>query len=175
MKQSNRRSYLSDFKRTADGSYVYEGKHYRFCVPAKAQRGLRLRLALGCAAAAAAVIGSGCINAAGMSNTFYVILPFAAEVSALFALCWQTGRLLAAGERMRAYVFEPVHRRLPLAALLLSIFSLLSLACAGLYLGLHGWEGKPLLSLLYLALKAVGAALGLLLRRYFLRLPYETA
>lgn len=174
MKQSGRRSYLNDFKRTADGGYVYEGTVYRFCVPAKAQTALRVRLGFGAAAAAAAVIGSGCINAAGMSNTFYVILPFIAEVSALFALCWQTGRLLAAGEKMRAYVFEPVRRRLPLAALLLSVFALLGLLCAGVYLLLHGWEGKPFLSLLYLALKAAAAAIALLQRQWFRRLPAET-
>ena len=162
MKTGKRWSYLNDYKKTAGGEYVYTGSVYTLSDGKRYRRGLA---ALGFTAAAL-VVGSGCVNAAGLSNTFYVILPYIGEVSAAFVLCYNTGRLLAAGPQVKAYVRTALEKYLPPAALALMIFPALSLIGSAVFLILNGTEGKPLLCALYLAAKAAILPLAILTRRH---------
>ena len=115
MKTSKRWSFLNDYQKTAGGDYVYTGRVYTLG-DAKRYRRKLSALSFG---AAAVTVGSGCINAAGLSNTFYVILPYIGEVAAVFVLCWQTVKLLAAGREVKAYVRDTLEKYLPPAALAL--------------------------------------------------------
>ena len=170
MREYKGKSYLKEFTSDAEGNYVYTGAHYTLDGDAKRTN---LRLALLFAAVFAAVLGSGLINAAGMSNTFYVILPYVGEVAAMFALGWNTVRLVKSGERVRAYVYFAVKSRLPAGALLTAAFALVGLVCSAVFLILHGSEGKPVQCAVFFVLKLVAAALGFLTYRYFKSLKWE--
>ena len=76
-KRRGRRAYLEDFQKTATGEYVYTGKLHYYETQGLERRQALLRLWLLTGAIAAAVVVSGCVPAAGMSNTFYVLLPYA--------------------------------------------------------------------------------------------------
>lgn len=170
MKTSKRWSYLNDYKKTAGGEYVYTGSVYHLA--GNGARDRRLLAALSFLSAAVAV-GSGCINAAGLSNTFYVILPYIGEIAAVFVLCWQTVKLLAAGQRVKTYVRDSLEKYLPPAALALIIFSAASLIASPVFLIQNGTEGKPFQCALYLVLKAVGLVLGLFARRHIRAISWE--
>ncbi len=154
-RESRREKKLRDIRIDEGGSAVYTGKMFRI---AGDDGRIRRNLALGLAGLAAAVIGSGCIDAAGTTNAFYVILPFIGEVSALFALCWQAVKIIAGREGVRQYVYEAAQKTIPGACRVLSVFALFGLAGAACYLLRHGMGGQSAKSVAYLALKVLAAA-----------------
>ena len=162
MKTSKRWGYLNDYQKTAAGDYVYTGRVYTVGGNAKRYRRTLAALSFG---AAAVVIASGCINAAGLSNTFYVILPYIGEVTGAFVLCYNTVRLLAAGEQVKAYVRDALEKYLPPAAWILIVSAAVSLVASPVFLILNGTEEKPLQCALYLVLKVAALTLGILTRR----------
>ena len=170
MKTSKRWSYLNDYKKTAGGEYVYTGSVYVLAGDGKRFRRLLAALSF---SAAAAVVGSGCVNAAGLSNTFYVILPYIGEVAGAFVLCYNVVRLLAAGKEVKAYVRTALEKYLPPAALALMIFPAISLIGSAVFMILNGPEGKPLLCALYLIAKAVILTLGFFTRRHIRSMAWE--
>ncbi len=163
MKTGKRWSYLNDYKKTADGEYVYTGAVYTLAGDSKRYRAVLSALCFG---AAAVVVGSGCINAAGLSNTFYVILPYIGEVTGAFALCYNAVRLLAAGEQVKAHVRTALEKYLPPSVWILIVSAAVSLVASPVFLILNGTEGKPFLCALYLILKATALTLGILTRRH---------
>ena len=168
MKTAKGRKYLDDFKKAPGGEYVWTGKVFIIAGP---RRAVAL-LAVLSFAAAAAVIGSGCVNAAGLSNTFYVIIPYILEAAAVFALCWQTVKLLLAGEKIKAYIKDSAEKYLPAASVGLTAAAAAGLAASSVYLILNGTGGKPVLCGIYLALKAAGAVTGILARIRFGRFEW---
>lgn len=162
MKTGKRWSYLNDYKKNAAGEYVYTGRVY---VLGDGKRYRRMLSALAFGAAAVAV-GSGCINAAGLSNTFYVILPYIGEIAAVFVLCWNTVRLLTAGQQVKAHVRDALEKYLPPAALALIVCSAAGLIASPVFLILNGTEGKPFLCAVYLAAKAAILILAIFTRRH---------
>ena len=170
MREYKGKSFLKEFTSDAEGKYIYTGAHYALDGDVKKTN---LRLSLLFVAALAAVLGSGLVNAAGMSNTFYVILPYIGEVAAVFTLGWNTVRLVKSGERVRAYVYLAVKDRLPIGALLTAIFALIGLVCSAVFLILNGTEGKSVQCAVFLALKLVTAAVGIFTYRYFKSLKWE--
>ena len=170
MKTSKRWGYLNDFQKTADGSYIYTGAVYTLAGNGKRYRGILTALCFG---AAAVAVGSGCINAAGLSNTFYVILPYIGEVAGAFALCYNAVRLLAAGEQVKAYVRTALEKYLPPAVWILIVSAAVSLVASPVFLILNGTEGKPFLCGLYLVLKAVALTLGILTRRHVKTMKWD--
>ena len=169
MKTSKRWGYLNDYQKTASGEYVYTG---RVCTLADSKRYRTALTALSFGAACVAV-ASGCVNAAGLRNTFYVILPYIGEMTGVFFLCWNTVRLLAAGRQVKAHVRDALEKYLPPGALALIVFAAAGLIASPVFLILHGTEGKPLQCALYLAAKAADLALGVLARRQIKAMRWE--
>ncbi len=168
MKTSKGRKYLDDFKKAPGGDYVYTGQIFVISVPKHAAATLTALSA----AAAAAVIGSGCVNAAGMNNSFYVIIPYILEVCVVFALCRQTAKLSFAGREIRAYIKDSAEKYLPAAAVGLIASAAISAAASGVFLILNGAGGKPLPCAVYLALKAVETGLGITLFRFIKKITW---
>ena len=162
---------LKDIVETEDGSLVYTGQMKK--IAGDGGR-IRLFLALGLIALAAVVIGSGCIDAAGATNSFYVILPFIGEVCAMFVLCWQTVKLIAGREGVRQYVYDSAVKAIPGACRILTVFALFGLAASGYYLFRNGL-GQSAKSIAYLVLKVLSAAGAERYGRAFRGLDWETA
>ncbi len=158
MKEYKGKSYLREFTSNAQGEYVYTGDHYRLDGDVKKTN---LSLSLLFCLSLLCVIGSGFVNAAGLSNTFYVIIPYVGEVASLFSLGWNTLRLVKSGARIRAYVYFAVKRRIPGSALSAVIFALAGLLCSAVFMILNGTEGKPLLCGVYLAVKLITAGINI--------------
>lgn len=154
-KASRREKKLRDIQLDEQGAAVYTGT---ICRIAGDDRAARTKLAAGLAALAAMVVGSGCIDSAGTTNTFYVILPFLGEVCALFGLCWQAMKVIAGREGVRKYVHEAAAGIIPGASRVLCVFALFGLAASGYYLLRNGTEGQNVKAIAYLVLKVLTAA-----------------
>ena len=90
----NKRSYLRDFEKHADGSYVYTGQIWH------ADPILRRRL-LG-----KLWLLQGIMLVAGLLNTYYVILPYAFWFLSDVILTYTLGSMTFGGNPLRNYIYE---------------------------------------------------------------------
>ena len=162
--------FLDNFRLGADGKYIYTGDVYSFKGDYK--RAYLIMSAM-CVALALAVIGSGLINAAGMNNSFYVIIPYVLEVICLFAVLWSSSRVIYAGQKVRAYIYEPGIPRIISGAFALSLFSVCSLIGSAVFTVLHGFESKTSKCIIFWALELVTVPLGIALSRFVKKLEWE--
>ena len=165
MKNPKKWDYINDFKLTADGKYTYMGDYYS---PEgdRSYKQVYIQYIFIACICTALVIASGLINAAGMNNTFYVILPYVAQVCSVFALVWKTIRVVSSGEKVKAYVYETAVVRLTPALMSLFVCSLITFFASLLFIILNGTENKTILCISYLILQAVTAAVSFTSRLY---------
>ena len=172
-KSPKRKDYLKDYKQGASGKYEYGGISYTFDgTPEERKRAYAKLIGL-TVLLTAFVMGSGMIDAAGMVNTFYVIVPFIGEVCALFALWWNLSKLLMEGEKIRGYIFETVNNRMEPATLILVFFAILGLVMSVVFQLTNGFEDKMLKCFLYLFTKALNAILAFLVKKYYNTLKWK--
>lgn len=159
-KKRKRNSYLNDFEKRQDGSYIYTGKTWR-AEPAVRRRMLVKLWALqGCMLAAALL--PGFVTTAGLLNTFYVIIPYVFWLMSDFVLAYTLGNVTFGGNPLRDYVYKRnvvqyrIRTVLPLVgaaltALALLIFllrggsgegELVCFACCGVQIAASFWAGK---------------------------------
>ena len=157
------KAHLDQHVRDVNGEYRYIGDWY-------ALQGGKSRLYPFLAAVSAAgvfMIASGYITAAGLKNTWYVIIPYVFEVSLLFALCWQAVRLACGRGRLKAFSFENVDPRIKPLCGALALAALLSALCSGVFLLKNGPDGTAAACAGYFILKALIAAASLWARRAY--------
>ena len=155
----SRRAYLSDFGRDASGAYIYTGACY---APADGDyKAFGLRLGIPAALAAAGTLAQGCIPAAGMKNTFYVLGPFLLEAVCVFSVFWGAARYFLNAKPLREYVYESTVKAIPLRALLAAVFAAACLIGETVCLLLRGEPGAlpATVSFYALLLVVIGACL----------------
>ncbi len=165
MKNPKKWDYINDFKLTADGKYTYMGDYYS---PEgdKPYKQLYIQYIFIAFICTTLVVASGLINAAGMNNTFYVILPYVAQVCSVFALVWKTIRVVSSGEKVKAYVYETAVQRLTPALMSLFVFNLITFSGSIIFIIFNGTENKTILCISYLILQAVTAVVSFISRLY---------
>ena len=84
-KKKSGHSYLNDFQRNVAGDYIYAGDMYECGASREEIKQQKLFLGILTFLLSAAVIAGGCINAPGLHNVFYLIIPL---------LCIASGILL---------------------------------------------------------------------------------
>ena len=167
-----KREYLNDYKLTASGEYVYTGKYYTYAdIESGGKR--RRNLIFLSAVILFAVVASGCINSSGMNNTFYVILPYIAEVAATFALCYNVVRLAYQKNDIKAYVYKPVVKNIPDSLKSLMLFSAISFVATIVYYIIHSIKGNLDYSVAYPIIKALIFGLAFLTLKVFKSICFE--
>ena len=98
-------SYLNDFHLNVSGEYVYEGELY--ALEDKPQHAAKKKKFWVLTALLTAVsVAGGCLPAPGMSNCFYVILPYLGELTCSLLVAWAAVRLGTNWSAVREYVYE---------------------------------------------------------------------
>ena len=169
MKESKHSKYLGEFKMAADGKYVYMGKSFTLTDKDDFKKLCAIWLCT-----FASVIGSGFINAAGLNNSFYVIIPYIGEVICIFALSWQVVRLVWNKGVLKEYYYNKFINNVPAASAILCFFSAAGFIASTVFMILHGFEGKAAQCIVYLVLKLVSAALGAVIYRLFKALEWSS-
>ncbi len=126
-KRPFRKEYLNDFVQAPDGQYVYTGPHTVYAGGDARRRREVSVLWLCSLVPAALLVVHGLLPNGGMTGRPQLLLPYAAELIALFVLVWKLVRATAGGARLRTYVYEETYRQLPVYAAAAAIA-----ACAGL-------------------------------------------
>ncbi len=172
-KKKGRRSYLNDIQPNLAGEYVYVGKYYTFVSKGKSFRRALCEIVFLALLGFIGLVAAGFVNAGGMGNCFYVIIPYMGEAISLFVLLWSVSKLLIKGEKLREYVYGSSVARIPTAAVCCAAFAGLGLLCIIVFTLLNGVDGSAGEMLLLLAAKAVSIAAPLLLRRLMKSLRWE--
>lgn len=158
----------SYFVPAASGKYVYNGPLYspdESNITAKKANVRRMAFGIGTTALSALC---GFLPVPGMSNTFYVIIPYALTLIFAAVSLWKAGRIVYwGGEDLREYVYNSTVGRLPVLIPLCALFAMLSLAGEVLYLILNGINKAELPFLIvFLLVQAVISVLAMIWRRF---------
>jgi hypothetical protein len=103
-KKQGKNGYLNDFHQAPNGDYIYTGPQWQ--AEPQARKALLTRLWLLQIGILAAVLVPGVLDTPGLDNCAYVILPYLFSVAAICLLTYTLGRLTAAGNPIRGYVYE---------------------------------------------------------------------
>ena len=173
-RKEKREARFRDIMQDAEGKVVYTGDLWKIADSESGsgakQRGI---LTAVLAVIALAVIGSGCIDAKNAMGSFYVVLPYIGEVSALFGLAWNAVKVLVPSEGVRTYTLEHVSPRISGACRILTVFALAGLLFSAVYFFRHGAGEKTMDGIAYLMLKAAAAALAEWFSRMFSSVSWE--
>lgn len=175
-RKEKREARLKDIMQDARGNVVYTGELWRIADDEQAGSGSRQRMVLigVLAVLALAVVGSGCIDAKNAMGSFYIVLPYIGEVSALFGLAWNAVKLLAPSGGVRTFTLESVRGRIPGACRILTVFALAGFLFSALYLVRNGAGEKTADGIAYLMLKLAAAAIAEWYGRRFRSVEWET-
>lgn len=171
-KRRGRKAYLADFQPNSRGDYEYNGALYRYTTQSKSlQKALAQLWAFEALQLICTVI-AGCLPAAGMDNTFYLLLPYTATLLLAVSTCWALVRLTAGGNPLREYVYQASVKKLPLRTLLTAVFAGITAVGEILRLVLHGFDGKEGATALFFMLIFTILACSIALRRLILHLSW---
>ena len=160
-------SYLNDFHLNVSGEYVYEGELY--ALEDKPQHAAKKKKFWVLTALLTAVsVAGGCLPAPGMSNCFYVILPYLGELTCSLLVAWVAVRLGTNCSAVREYVYERSVPVLPRRAAAAAVFAALGAVAEIVFLAVAAEERHLPWGAVYLLLKAVGVFAAGEIRRLFL-------
>ncbi len=172
MAKKNRWEHLNDFKKDENGRYEYQGKSYVFAGSGDEQKKAYIKLWSYLILSSASVIISGCISGAGLTNSFYVIIPFLAEAVCLFTLIWNHFKLFTKKSEIRTYIYNSAHPKITPSAMLLAFFAVAGFITSVIHSVTTGFEDGAVKAAIYLALKLSCTCAALFYRKVFLTLEW---
>lgn len=171
-KKKGRRAYLDSFKKKSDGTYVYEGESYIF--EGDDLRGEAARICRLGAVMLAAIVAAGFVTAPGTGNSFYVLLPYAANLVAGVSVCWGIGRLAAGGSPLRAYVYQATVRQIPGRAVFAAVCAGAAIVGEIVFLCRNGADGKGIGAAVFLMLEVFVLILAVCTRNCVLKMRWRS-
>ena len=175
-KKRGRAAKAAYFVPTGNGNYVYTGPLYSLSTEANItanQAGVR-RLLFGGVIIALSLL-CGILPVPGMSNTFYVIVPFAGTLVFASVSLWKSARITYWGsDSLREYVFETTAKQLPVHTLVCAVFAVISVIGEAFYLVFEGIDPAKLpIAVVFLTAHASIAALAMIWRKREASLKWE--
>ena len=171
--KKGRKSYLNDIRPNLAGEYVYVGDYYSFVPDGKTfPRALGEIIALSLLGFLG-LVAAGFVEAGGMGNCFYVIIPYMGEAISLFVLLWAVSKLLFKGSKLREYVYGSSVLRIPGGSIVTAAFSAAGILAIIVFTILNGIDGSALEYILLLGGKGLTVASMLLLRKLMKSLRWE--
>ncbi len=162
-KKKSGHSYLNDFQRNVAGDYIYAGDLYACGASREEIKQQKQFLGLLTFLLAAAVIAGGCINAPGLHNAFYLIIPLVFEIGATGSVTSAVLRFLSSEPPLREYIYKRSVEALPRRALFEAVFAGIGLLCETVYCIIN--KKFVLMAAVYLILKTASIALCFLIRK----------
>ena len=169
-KKKSGHSYLNDFQRNVAGDYIYAGDMYECGASREEIKQQKLFLGILTFLLSAAVIAGGCINAPGLHNVFYLIIPLVCEVGATGSVTSAVLRFLSCEPPLREYIYRRSVEALPRRALFETVFAGIGLLCETVYCIIN--KIFVLMAAVYLILKTISIVLCFLIRKNAVKYPW---
>lgn len=135
-----RRAYLDDFEKDRSGKYVYTGKLHYYKTEMISRENALIYMWLMTLIMAVGIVFAGLNATSSMSNTLYVVLPYAGSLITALMLVWLMYRLTRGGDPLRDYVFRDTVVKMRQRGLFMLFFSFLTLLGYGICIFLHNDE-----------------------------------
>ncbi len=145
------KEHLNDFKRDASGEYAYQGSHMEYARDEEQWKKEIRYIWIACVVPAILLLLIGFIPHSGLDGNLLVILPYAAEVIALFIQIWKVVRLSYGGPKLRKYVHHSTADFLPGIAVVVMITAAFALAGIIVSMILKTFNGGTFAMILYFA------------------------
>lgn len=164
-----RAAKASYFVPAGPGRYVYSGPLYS---PDTAEGVTAKRLGVRCVLFGAGTtvlsVLCGVLPVPGMTDAFYVIIPYALTLIFSAVLLWKSVRVLYwGGERLREYIYNATVMKFPVLTLLCAVFAGVSAVGEVVYLVLNGADkARAPLAILFILFHGAILALALLRRKF---------
>ena len=165
MAKKLRRSYLNDYQPGMNGEYYYTGRYMGLEGTLAQRSDLNKKMLILSIIAAAVFICSGILDGGTLWNTFYVLIPFAAEAVCLGIMIYKIVRFTRQQEPLKEYIYKqtvPVIKGLNTAAAVCAAVELI--ACI-VYMIINK-EIVIAACVVFLAAKAINIALMIVLKLY---------
>lgn len=168
----NRYSYLDDYKKGMDGKYVYYGRHYIYQgeLPLRSYKWM---LGITDILLTALYIIGGLQNAGVLWSRWYVVLPFAAEVVAIFLLIWKSLSLMFEKVPVKAYIYKKTVPWFRPLGLIQAVLSGLSVIGTVVCMAANPQEVRITGCIIYLVIKVLMGVIGVLFANRIRQYPWE--
>ena len=135
-KKRGRAAKAAYFVSSGNGNYVYTGPLYSIIAGSGlTARQVSMRRLLFCGCITALSLLCGLLPVPGMSNTFYVIIPYAGALIFGAVSLWKAARVAYwGGDKLREYVYESTVKQIPVLTLFCAVFAGISVIGEGLCL-----------------------------------------
>lgn len=150
-----KRAYLDDFKKTASGEYAYRGAEYHLEETKEGRKKLFVRLWCLLAAEGLCLLACGCVPAAGMEGSAWVLIPYAVSWIAFAFVCSSLYRMTRGGDPLREYVYEAAVLKFPFRLKMSGLCAAAVILGELVYLILHGFCGKVFFTLVFFLLEGM--------------------
>lgn len=154
-----RYSYLDDYKKGMDGKYVYYGKHYAFRGTDAQLKWYKGMLGITSFLAISLFVISGLMDAGALWSCWYVIIPFALEILAIFVLAWKAVTLLFEKNPVKSYIYKRTVPWFKPMGIILMVIALISIAASVICMLLNPETVKMTGCIVYMVLKLAQAVL----------------
>lgn len=172
-KYKGRKAYLNDFHKNEKGDYEYQGALYEWKGEKETLRKELGILRIICIATLAVLVVAGCVDAPGVSNSFYVIIPYTVSFVFGISTAWGMWRLTFGGNPLRAYVYEASVVQIPIRTVGTMIGAGAAVLGEVIFLFRNGFAGKAGASILFLFLEATALVLSVILRKKVKKMAWE--
>lgn len=171
--KKGRKAYLNDIRPNLAGEYVYVGDYYTFVPDGKSFPRALAEIIICSLLGFLGLVCAGFVEAGGMGNCFYVIIPYMGEAISLFVLLWAVSKLLFKGSKLREYVYGSSVLRIPGAATVTAAFAGAGALAIIVFTVLNGIDGSAGEYILLLLGKALNIAAMLMLRKLMKSLSWK--
>ena len=172
-RKKGRKAYLNDFQPNLAGEYTYTGAHFRYTGSGVDYRLCRRGTMFGAIAMLVGLLAPGFVNAGGMGNCFYVLIPYMGEAISVFVTLWAVFKMLAGGERLREYIYEKSVKRIPAGCICCAGFAALGFVCSMVFSAINGIGGSTAEAAVLIVGKVLGVAAPLSMRKHILAQTWE--
>ncbi len=172
-KYKGRRAYLNDFKLNDKGEYNYEGILYAWAGEKEAYRSTLLTLWVLGVLQMIMSVSAGFVEAPGIMDAFYVILPYIISMVAGVSVLWAVIRMTEGKVPLRAYVYKASVAALPVRSLIVMIAAGIAAVGEICYVIANGTQGKTALIVLFIVLEAVTVISSIGIFKKVQNMPWE--
>lgn len=145
-KLRGRAAKASYFVPTGNGNYTYIGPLYSISPEANATaKKAGARRIIICICVTVLSLVCGLLPVPGMSNTFYVIIPYAVTLIFAAVMLYKSLRIAYWGnDKLREYVYHSTVKQLPILSVFCAVFACVAIAGEGLCLILQAFVSADL-------------------------------
>lgn len=149
------KKYLKYYRKDLRGGYEYCGDYYYFDGEEITLKKKKALLWLFAVLSIVISVVSGCIRAAGMSDTPYTVIPMMLEVVSAVIYAVFLFNFTSEGEPLKEYTWRDTVKKLPILAIITSCIAATAFIGSIVYIILNGAEGKVAMTCLYDVLKVL--------------------